>query len=220
VVDDIDLINQQCQQVFRNYMDKYRSNVHFICACSNTQKVIDSIQSRLHILRLECPTKDQVSEIMQRIIHQERIPLSKDAQEYLLSFTNHNVREVTNHLEKLFVLHEPGDDALISVETCKEQCTNISSQQFELYLAHLRNGDMMKAIALLNDIHDYGYSVIDLLDYFFTFMKATTLLTESEKYKIIPLLCKYITNFHSIHENVIELALFSREMFAITGKPG
>ena len=33
VLDDIDLINEQSQQVFRNCMDKYSHNVHFICSC-------------------------------------------------------------------------------------------------------------------------------------------------------------------------------------------
>ena len=40
VLDDIDLINEQSQQVFRNFIDKFSHNVHFICSCSNIQKVI------------------------------------------------------------------------------------------------------------------------------------------------------------------------------------
>ena len=42
VLDDIDLINEQSQQVFRNCIDKYNHNVHFISSCSNSQKVIES----------------------------------------------------------------------------------------------------------------------------------------------------------------------------------
>ena len=40
VLDDIDIINEQSQQVFRNCIDKFSHNVHFISSCSNTQKVI------------------------------------------------------------------------------------------------------------------------------------------------------------------------------------
>lgn len=68
VVDDLDAINHQCQQVFRNYMDKYSNNVHFVCTCSNSQKVIDSIQSRIHILRLEPPSQDQVKDILRDVL--------------------------------------------------------------------------------------------------------------------------------------------------------
>jgi hypothetical protein len=35
------------------------------------------------------------------------------------------------------------------------------------------------------------------------------MLTEKQKYKLISLLCKYITVFHNIHEDEIELALFT-----------
>ena len=41
VLDDIDIINEQSQQVFRNCIDKYSHNVHFIASCSNPQKVIE-----------------------------------------------------------------------------------------------------------------------------------------------------------------------------------
>ena len=40
IIDDIDGINEQSQQVFRNYIDKYKNNIHFISVCTNIQKVI------------------------------------------------------------------------------------------------------------------------------------------------------------------------------------
>ena len=53
ILDDIDLINEQGQQVFRNCIDKYSHNVHFISSCSNSQKVIESLQSRLIIIKIK-----------------------------------------------------------------------------------------------------------------------------------------------------------------------
>ena len=53
ILDDIDNINEQSQQVFRNCIDKYSNNVHFISSCSNIQKVIDSLQSRKIIIKLK-----------------------------------------------------------------------------------------------------------------------------------------------------------------------
>jgi DNA polymerase III delta prime subunit len=73
VIDDIDNINEQSQQVFRNYIDKYKHNIHFISVFSNIQKVIESLQSRLHILYMIAPTKEQVSGIVDHILSKERI---------------------------------------------------------------------------------------------------------------------------------------------------
>lgn len=212
VVDDLDSINHQCQQVFRNYMDKYASNVHFLCTCSNTQKVIDSIQSRIHILRLECPTHAQVAGILRKIVATENMRVTDEAQQYILTVSGHNVRAMMNHLEKLNLLF---DDTTLTLEHCKELCSTISFQQFETFVSLLRAKELGPAIAVLNRIYDYGYSVIDILDACFSFLKATDLLTEDEKYRVVPVLCRFITYFHNVHEHAIELALFTREVARI-----
>ena len=53
---------------------------------------------------------------------------------------------------------------------------------------------------------------MDILDNFFLFIKTTTLVSEDQKYIIIPHICKYITIFHNTHEDEIELALFSNNL--------
>ena len=61
---------------------------------------------------------------------------------------------------------------------------------------------------------------MDILDNYFLFVKITDLLTEEQKYNIIPIICKYITIFHNIHEDEIELALFSNNICSIINKLG
>jgi hypothetical protein len=79
----------------------------------------------------------------------------------------------------------------------------------------LKNGNLAEAIKLLYSIYDKGYSVMDILDNYFIFVKITTLLEEEQKYSIVPFICKYITVFHNIHEDEIELALFSNNLYNI-----
>jgi hypothetical protein len=86
----------------------------------------------------------------------------------------------------------------------------MSSDKFVEYFQLLRNNQIPDAIHVLYSIHDYGYSVIDILDYFFTFVKEYEQLSEDEKYRLIPVICKYITIFHNVHEDGIELALFTK----------
>ena len=75
--------------------------------------------------------------------------------------------------------------------------------------------DHKKAIKLLYSLFDKGYSVMDILDSYFIFVKNTKLLTEIQKYKVINYISKYITIFHNIHEDVIELALFTNNVIDI-----
>jgi replication factor C subunit 2/4 len=211
VIDDMDSINEQSQQVFRNYIDKYKRNVNFIFACSNTQKIIESIQSRVHILYIKSLNEFQIRIIMDRIIKNESININYDAKEYILKISDSAIRNVINNLEKVYIYSLDKTDN-VSIEKCRQLCSNISLQQFEAYIQSFATRDITKPIQILYNIHDYGYSVIDILNYFFVFIKVTDLLDESIKYKIIPIICKYITIFNKIHENVIELALFTNEI--------
>jgi hypothetical protein len=110
-------------------------------------------------------------------------------------------------LEKIYIYGEP-----VTLPVCKKICSYISTQKFEEYIGLLQEGRLHSAIQVLYEIHDQGYSVIDILDYLYNFVKITSLLDEETKYKVIPLLCKYITVFNKIHEDVIELAFFSNHL--------
>jgi DNA polymerase-3 subunit gamma/tau len=207
IIDDIDNINEQSQQVFRNYIDKYKQNIHFISVCTNIQKVIESIQSRVHILQITLPTNEQIRAIMDKIIANENIVIDEPAKDHLLLSSGTTIRILINYLEKITILDRP-----ITLELCKKVCSNISYQKFEEYLSKLIEGNLSDSIHILYSIYDYGYSVIDILDYFFIFIKLTKMLDESVKYKVIPFLCKYITIFHNVHEDCIELALFTNNI--------
>lgn len=213
IIDDIDNINEQSQQVFRNYIDKYKHNIHFISVCTNIQKVIESIQSRLHIIQLTPPTNSQIKDIMNKIIVAENIDIDEESKDYIMMISLGSIRVLINLLEKIYIFGEP-----VNIVSCKKICSTISFQEFETYIDRLTNSNLSGAIDVLYSIHDYGYSVIDILDYFFAFIKITKTMDDEIKYKIIPFLCKYITVFHNVHEDGIELALFTNNLFELLRK--
>ena len=213
VLDDIDVINEQSQQVFRNCIDKYSHNVHFIASCSNSQKVIESLQSRFTIIKIKPLQKHNLNQIMQKITDAEHINISSDAKEFILSISNNNVKILINYMEKFKLLNE-----VIDFDLATKVCTNISFIIFDQYTQLLKQNQLSCAVKLLYDIYDKGYSVMDILDNYFLYVKITNLLTETQKYDIIPIICKYITIFHNIHEDEIELALFSNNIFKIFTK--
>ena len=210
LLDDVDLINEQSQQVFRNCIDKYSNNVHFIMSCTNLQKVIDSLQSRHIILNVPAPTVDTMYQIANRIIREEpTIALNiidAEALGHIITLSNLTIRLLVNYIEKIYILNVP-----LTVKIAKMIYTNICVKDFEQFTASLITGDLANALRLLYDMHEHGYSVIDIFENYFAFIKSTDdgLLDEMQKYKLISLLCKYITVFYNVHEDEIELALFT-----------
>ena len=212
LLDDIDLINEQGQQVFRNCIDKYYHNVHFISSCTNIQKVVDTFQSRNIIIKINQLNQSCLSKIMRKIKKNEDLVIHDDAELFLLHISNGSVRTLINYMEKIKLL-----DQEITYDMANKICSNISFHYFDEYTRFVLSGEsrLNDAIHILFILNDQGYSVLDILDNYFLFVKITTLFSEDIKYKITSLICKYITIFHNIHEHDIELALFTNNLIQI-----
>mgnify|MGYP001302125625 FL=1 len=208
ILDDIDLINEQSQQVFRNCIDKYSHNVHFLSSCTNIQKVIDSVQSRCSIIKINSMDKESLNIIFNNIKKAENITIHPSAQRLILNICNNSIRQLINYLEKFKLLND-----VITTTKVKKICTNISFYEFEKFTEYwLNDKDINNAINIIYTIFNKGYSVMDILDNYFIFIKTTTFIDENLKYKIIKVICKYISIFHTLHENELELVLFTDDL--------
>tara|TARA_Y100000768_G_scaffold388271_1_gene383200 strand:- start:1075 stop:2028 length:954 start_codon:yes stop_codon:yes gene_type:complete len=210
ILDDLDMINEQSQQVFRNFIDKYSHNVHFIASCSNTNKIIESIQSRINTIKIKALRDENLLKIMKRICKIENIIVDDDAEQFIISISNNSVKILVNYLEKFKLL-----ECSINMEMAINVCTNICFKDLEKYTNLWRNHkDYSNSIKILYELIDKGYSVMDVLDNYFIFVKITKQLSEEEKYIIFQYICKYITIFNEIHEDEIELALFTNNLIS------
>ena len=213
ILDDIDMINEQSQQVFRNCIDKYSNNVHFISSCNNIQKVIESLQSRFIILKINPLTRENLFNIINKIQVSESIDMDEDAKDFILTISNYTFKILVNYMEKFKLLNTK-----ITLSLANLLCSNISFVIFEDYTNLILKQKLKEAIYILYDIYDKGYCVMDILDNYFLFVKNTKLLSEDQKYTIIPYICKYISIFHNIHEDEIELSLFTNNLINILHK--
>ena len=158
-------------------------------------------------------TKENLKKILYKIKTTEQIEMDSAAEDFVLNISNNTVKILINYMEKFKLLNQK-----VTLNLAVQLCSNISFFIFEEYTKFLKNSNLNDAIKILYDIYDKGYSVMDILDNYFLFVKITNSLTETQKYEIIPNICKYITIFHNIHEDEIELALFSNNLFSILSK--
>ena len=207
VLDNIDFINEQSQQVFRNCIDKFSHNVHFISSCGNIQKVGESLQSRFVIIKLKQVNRENMTKILYKIKKTLDISITDDAEQFILNVSRNSVKTLVNYMEKIKLLGENVD-----IDIANKLCTNISFLIFEEYSIFVKSKNLRSAISIIYDIYDKGYSVMDILDNYFLFVKITNIFSELEKYNIIHYICKYITVFHNIHEDEIELSLFTNNL--------
>jgi len=214
ILDDIDFIHEHGQQVFRNYIDKFSDNVHFIASCSNSQKTIESLQSRMNLIKIKHCDKNSLMKIIDHVCHSENITISLDAKDFIIKISNNSIRVIINYLEKCKLYNKS-----ITIDNISNLYTNISFHDFEKFTllckSPFNDTQLSDSIDILYNLYNYGFSVMDILDNYFIFIKSTKLLHDHEKYQVIPLLCKYITCFYQIHEEPIELALFTNNLIIL-----
>tara|TARA_X000001036_G_scaffold249829_1_gene232738 strand:- start:376 stop:1335 length:960 start_codon:yes stop_codon:yes gene_type:complete len=211
IIDDLDSINDQSQQVFRNCIDNYSKNINFIASCCNNQKILENIQSRLLVIKLPDIKYDHLKLTFDRIKELENINIDTDAENLIIRLCDNSIRLLINYMEKLKLLDCPIDKHIVN-----NVCTNISFDTFNnLNNIMIIEKDLKKSLELIYEIYNNGYSIMDILDNYFFYIKTTDKLDDEIKYKIIKIICKYITIINDLHEHEIELALFVNNIIMI-----
>ena len=216
IIDDIDLMNEQIQQVMRNIIDVYK-NVYFICSCTNSSKVIENLQSRLFILKLPNTTNERLKLIYDRINKTEKFNINhNEVIDVLIKLSNNSPAVLINYLEVFILLNTE-----ITKAKMLELCTTINFSLYDKYFDLIEQHNINEAINCLMSFTDRGYSVMDVYDSMFNYIKYSEKINEETKYFIIPIICKYITIFHELHEDDIELAFFTNTIYKkIVNLPG
>jgi len=204
VLDDFDYMNEQNQQIFKNIIEKF--NLHYIISCSNPQKVLLNIQSLMNIIEIKKMPRKNMLNIYNRIKMEEDLDICEEVENYIIDT---NVNQMINNMEKYILM-----DTKITLEIAKQSSSDIKASIFENYLHELENKNLNACIEIFYNLHGDGYSVIDILYNFYNFIKNEN-LPDTFKYNLIPYISKYINNFHNIHEDIIELALFTNNILKL-----
>ena len=180
ILDDVDSINEPSQQVFRNCLDKYSNNVNFIASCKNIQKVIGTFQSRMLIIQLDNFKENDLIFLLEKIIKLENIKLTDEAKKFILKISNLSLKVLINYLEKFKIFNKE-----ITLNDTFNLCSNISYNNLIEYTNYCKKGNINESIQKIINIYNDGYSVMDILDTYFLFIKTTDIVNETLKYLVL-----------------------------------
>ena len=150
-----------------------------------------------------------LEKIASRVINGEGLDVQNDALNHIISVSQGSARSVISYLEKAELI-----GGTITPEIAESLCTDISWKEFESYISLVENGRTIDATQLLYEVHNKGFSVMDILDNMFCFLKQTDVVDQDEVYVIVPVVCKYLMRLHDTHAHVTELAFFTRSIVA------
>ena len=151
---------------------------------------------------------NRLKSIMDHITLNEHIIIDKDVKDYIIEICNYSVRMLINYLEKFKLMN-----TTITMSICKSLITNISFNTFNLFSKLcIEDKNINEGIKLLYQLYNNGYSVSDILDNYFLYIKQDCEINEELKFKITSLICKYIIIVNELHEDEIELAFFANQL--------
>jgi DNA polymerase III gamma/tau subunit len=144
---------------------------------------------------------------MEKIIQLESIDIESSAIPYLISLSNGNIGTALNYLEKYKILDIPITKAYI-----EKTHTDIHAPLFQIYLQELMDQHPEQAQQCMIQMYTDGYSITDILDAFYVFLKGD----ESPfRYELIKLICKYIVILNTVHDHQIELLFFVEDCLKV-----
>jgi len=99
VLDEADFLTINAQAALRNVIETFSLNTRFIFTCNYVERIIEPLQSRLALYRLETPSKPQVYKHIVSILEQENITYTKeDVAKYINNFYP-DIRRIINSLQ-------------------------------------------------------------------------------------------------------------------------
>lgn len=212
IIEDIESYSDNIQKLFINNIDKWSKNINVIITCNNLYNMNESLTSRLLPITIPVVTKSTIYSIIERICHKEDIKLSKDNIDLIITLSENNLLSVFHILQKCALLQETVslDDEIIKIS-----CTIINIEKIKGYFNLVKSKKINEGYNYLLEIVENGYSVIDILNELYLFVKITNILNEEEKYKCFKIISDYIVNFITVHEEELELLILTHDLTKI-----
>jgi DNA polymerase III gamma/tau subunit len=210
VVDDIDVVNEQSQQVFRSTMDAFAASIQFIATATSEHRIVDGIASRFTTISLPPVTTSGMCTIMQRILTQEKLTLRADVRAFIIATSNLSPRVLLSTLDKLCLI-----GGARNLDECKQLCVAVDFSHYErLVDATIRN-EPKEALDVADNMCAQGYSPLDVLDGFFHSIHLHPRLTETQRYETTKIISRYVGTCHACHTDALQLRLFVLEIFNV-----
>lgn len=211
VFDDIDIINEQVQQIIRHCIDKYNHKINFIGSCNNIQKVLDNIQSCSNIIKLFPIKPTDLYNLLNHIIIKENLNINDTGKDLLVNLSQLSIRNLLNFIYKIKLLNKN----YIDEELIENICPTISFYKFNEYFSYILQKNVYDSYNLLISFINSGYSVMDIYENLFNYIKITKTMNDNYKFSIYKILSKYIQIFYCKHEDSFELLLFTNDIINI-----
>ena len=211
VVDNIDEIGEQQQQIFQNYIDKY--DINFIATTSAISKVNHNIISRLNYIEMLDINYEKLSKLYDDVYERENMKIQLDNihKTLIIELSGKSYKKLLNNIFKIKLYGKK-----CTSEHITKMCSNIDIQYYDSFVTNIRAKKFPESLNILHSAYtNEGYSIQDILFYFYYYIRNQKTLDDQFKYELIKIITKYIAIIINNYEDELELALFTSDCINI-----
>lgn len=179
VVDDIDNINEKLQNVIASTMENYPT-VSFAFSCSSISNVIESIQSRVVILKLYRQSDKTIIPYLKKICSLEKCHYDDDAIIMINFNAQCDIRAALNILQ--IICNGYGN---VTIENINKLCDTPNPIILKNIIKLCINNEKNKLVKNINSLFQDGYNGSDILSGLFDVVKDPNYTDINDEHKMI-----------------------------------
>ena len=179
ILDEADNITKKAQYALTNLMEKFRNTTKFAFTCNNSNKIVESIQTRCIILRYNHIKNNSIIDRLKKICKKEKIDYTISGLNTIAFISQGDVRKAINYLESTYYGFNK-----ITVDNIYKICEKPPQVQITNIINQCISGNLQDAIKDTLSLKKTGYSNNDILKTIIDVLKEIN-VTESRRIKML-----------------------------------
>jgi DNA polymerase III delta prime subunit len=205
VFEDIENVTYKSQNLINNLMEKYKSSIRFIFSCRNYYDVIESIQSKTNIIKLNTLDNDQILHRLKTICLKEQISYDKSSLDYITYLSNGDIRIAINNLNIVCQIFKE-----IKLEYIYKICYKPNTNDILFIISNCLTKNYSASLDKIDHLIKFGYFPLDLMTSMLHIIRYNETIFEnaSDKMKFIEIITFYIYKCSkSVNSNILLTSL-------------
>lgn len=171
IIDEMDGMTAGLQHSLQRIMELHSDRVVFFFTCNDSERIIDVIQSRCAVMRLNTVSDSDLSTVVRRVCETEKeLTVTEDGLRTLVLSAQGDVRLLLNNMQ-VCRLHSNE----ITVDLVEYACDQPSPRKTWQVLELCAAGELVQALKLLKDIFQQGHSAQDVMSLMVRLIKKSDL---------------------------------------------
>ena len=158
-LDEADALTREAQQALRRTMENYTATCRFILSCNYSSKIIEPIQSRCAVFKFKPLEREEVFQIIDKIVLSEGIVVDEKAREALYEVGEGDCRAIENILQSA-----AATNSIITAEAVYSLASFAKPKEIKIILELAIKNKFLEARKKLLDVMlNYGLAGLDII---------------------------------------------------------